>query len=1216
MRTLFAVFALDAKLSAKRPLFWILVIILALVAWGVANGGVRVSSGNADTGGAKAFMTSEFANARLLSILVFFFYTFFIAVAAGLTIIRDEELKVGPILHATPLTVGQYIWGKFGAVVASFVVVLALHLAFSAFAHYFLAGAKNDEFIGPFRPWNYIAPALIFALPQILFVGGVSFALGAITRRPILVFVLPVALFLVNVFFLLDWSPAWLDPRIDHLLAWLEPSGSRWLETTWLKVDRGVAFYNTQSIALDWPFALSRLAMIAIGLASVAWSVRSFRASLRGTRAKTAGVVQPGSAENMRAEVPRLANLGSLSMSIEPPGLLRGIAEVARVEFRELRSQAGLYIFVPLILLQTISVGLFRTGAFDTPLLATPGTLAASTMNTLTLLVCFLLLFYTVESLERERANGFDMIHGSTSVRSASILFGKSIANSLVGVVVLLAAVLANAIVLLVQHKVPFELRPFLILWGLLLVPTFIAWTSFVAMVQSLVRNRYGSYAIGLVVLAFTGWAQFRGWVTWTGNWNLWNTVAWSDMSVLELGRGALIWNRILVLTLAVLFTAVAVRMYPRRQLDAVNIARRLQPGPMLRGALWPALLALPPIACAIVLHVMVNAGFQGDAREKAAKDYWRKNIETWKDAPTPAIRDVTLDLALVPIERSFHAKGAYVLENDKPSALAKFPITPGPHYEQLKFTFDGEPATFENRSGLYILSPKTPLAPGARTTLGFEYDGVFPKGSTKNGGGASEFILGGGVVLTSFGPSFVPMLGFADSVGVDEDNRSDAKDYADDYYVGQTDSAFGTNTPYTTNIRVTVPEGWRANSVGTLTSDEAHDGQHTFTWTSDHPVTFFNVVAGHWSERKGAGTTIYYHPAHTYNIEEMGRALDAARKHYSEWFYPFPWQELKLSEFPNLATYAQGFPSNITFSEGIGFLTESDERANVAFAVTAHESAHQWWGNILNPGKGPGGNILSEGMAHFSTILLEEAELGPRARIAFAKQIEAEYGNARQVDSERPLVKCDGSRPGDTSVTYDKGGWVFWMLLNHMGRENALAGLKAFIRKYEKGPDHPVLQDFVADMRPFAPDPAAYDAFVKPWFFEVVVPEYKIEHETRTKLADGAWEVRASVKNVGTASMPLTVAATRGERFADSDAQPKPALESAAAATASVQAAETKPGDKPAEPYLESRTEITLGAGESKEIVLRCEFEPQQLLVDPDALVLQLNRKLAIARF
>ena len=217
----------------------------------------------------------------------------------------------------------------------------------------------------------------------------------------------------------------------------------------------------------------------------------------------------------------------------------------------------------------------------------------------------------------------------------------------------------------------------------------------------------------------------------------------------------------------------------------------------------------------------------------------------------------------------------------------------------------------------------------------------------------------------------------------------------------------------------------------------------------------------------------------------------------YSEWFYPYPWKELKLSEFPDLATYAQGFPTNITFSEGIGFLTEDSPEIHVAFEITAHEAAHQWWGNILTPGKGPGGNILSEGMAHFSTILLVEQIKGLNARIDFGKRLETNYGKSRHPDSERPLVKTDGTRPGDTTVTYDKGGWVFWMLLNHMGRDRALEGIQAFFKTYHGNPDHPVLQDFVEAMRPFAPDPAAYDAFTRQWFFEVVLPEYRL-HEPR----------------------------------------------------------------------------------------------------------------------
>ena len=41
------------------------------------------------------------------------------------------------------------------------------------------------------------------------------------------------------------------------------------------------------------------------------------------------------------------------------------------------------------------------------------------------------------------------------------------------------------------------------------------------------------------------------------------------------------------------------------------------------------------------------------------------------------------------------------------------------------------------------------------------------------------EFILPSSVVLTSFRPSIVPVLGYVEEVGIDDDNRHDAKDTA-----------------------------------------------------------------------------------------------------------------------------------------------------------------------------------------------------------------------------------------------------------------------------------------------------------------------------------------------------------------------------------------------------------------------------------------------------
>lgn len=79
---------------------------------------------------------------------------------------------------------------------------------------------------------------------------------------------------------------------------------------------------------------------------------------------------------------------------------------------------------------------------------------------------------------------------------------------------------------------------------------------------------------------------------------------------------------------------------------------------------------------------------------------------------------------------------------------------------------------------------------------IGFEHEGSYPRGISKRGDGAPEFILPSSVVLTSFRPSIVPMLGFHDSVGIDEENYQDPKEYREDFYKGQTDSFIGARAP------------------------------------------------------------------------------------------------------------------------------------------------------------------------------------------------------------------------------------------------------------------------------------------------------------------------------------------------------------------------------------------------------------------------------------
>jgi hypothetical protein len=174
-------------------------------------------------------------------------------------------------------------------------------------------------------------------------------------------------------------------------------------------------------------------------------------------------------------------------------------------------------------------------------------------------------------------------------------------------------------------------------------------------------------------------------------------------------------------------------------------------------------------------------------------------------------------------------------------------------------------------------------------------------------------------------------------------------------------------------------------------------------------------------------------------------------------------------------------------------------------------------------------------------------------------------------------------------------------MLYDFMGHDRALAGVQHFIRTWSESRDHPALQDFVAAMRPYAPNPSEYDAFVKQWFEDRAMPEYRITEARKVRRGSG-YDVTLTVQNRGTGRMPVEIAAAAGERWAK-------ASEDA-----------SKEGDSPRRPsaqnpsYREARESITLGAGESRTLTIHCVFPPEKVVVDPDVRVLQLRRKQAVA--
>ncbi len=248
LRRLRLVAALDLGESLRRPLFLIFAALMAWNGWLMSRGDWIFRSNSTSLGGQKAWVDSEFQIAYVFALITWFMVSFFVAVAAGMPLIRDAEHKVGELLHATPLRPGEYVWGKLlAAFLACLAAVAVLPLAVGVFSH-FLQDVANPDMYGPFVLLNYVRPFLVFLVPAVLFAAGMAFAIGAFTGRPILVFLFPIGAFLLceNLFW--RWRPPDLNPAVDAFLRAIDPSGFRWLRQTWLTVDRGLAVYNDQPV--------------------------------------------------------------------------------------------------------------------------------------------------------------------------------------------------------------------------------------------------------------------------------------------------------------------------------------------------------------------------------------------------------------------------------------------------------------------------------------------------------------------------------------------------------------------------------------------------------------------------------------------------------------------------------------------------------------------------------------------------------------------------------------------------------------------------------------------------------------------------------------------------------------------------------------------------------------------------------------------------------
>ena len=778
---------------------------------------------------------------------------------------------------------------------------------------------------------------------------------------------------------------------------------------------------------------------------------------------------------------------------------------------------------------------------------------AVGAMNPLTTCVCLLLLFYTVESLERERHDAAGAIAIATPVRTGSILLGKALAQqpwSAWRSSLAVAAGRADRDPATRARSASSSARS---CWsgGCCWCRRSCSGRAFVMAVQSLTRNRYATYAIA------PGRARLHGLSPAHGRDQLGRQLAALERGAVERhqrprarphgpGPQPRCWRS----AWRSFFLALTVRFYPRREADATPD----RPAASARGSLLGTALRLAPVRRSCRSSPGILAGARGRAgasrarpakklpegllaqeprhlpRLAAARHHRRRPRPRPRSRPEPAQR----------------VDGTYDLVNNRGQAARRqIPLTGGLHWEIARVDARRQAVQARRTARASTSSRRRPpLAPGGKARLGFRFEGSFPGGISKNGGGTMEFILPSGVVLTSFGRASCRSLGFMRA------GRRRRREHATSPRSTPTTTTRGRPTR-SLGARTPVHDPDHDHRAGRVHAQlggarsratTSKDGRRTAVWESDQPVNFFNVVAGRWEVRRGEGTAVYYHPGHPYNVDEMVEALDAARKYYSEWFRPYPWKELKLSEFPALATYAQGFPTNITFSEGIGFLTESDPEIQRRLHGHRARGRAPVVGQHARARQGARAATCSpRGWRTSRRSCCSSRSRACTPASSSAKRIEDSYAKSRQ----RRLRTPAGQDRRHAATATDR----------HL-RQGRLGLLDA---PEPHGPRPDARRHPRRSSRPTTPTPTTRcsrtsspcDAPVRRrpgglrrLHAAVVLPGRRARvprcTTPRKRRPGRSWKATAPVENIGTGTMPVEVAAVRGRRFDDAG-QPRP---------------------------------------------------------------------------
>lgn len=994
---------------------------------------------------------------------------------------RDFQYGMDQFVFSAPIKKRDYYFGKFiGAAIVSVIPLLGISLG--ALIAPILAPVFDlcpPERFGEVIWSGHLQGILVFGIPNVIISGVLLFVLSIIFRSNIVSFIgamLILVSYVVSGSYTQDIQKEWLANLLD-------PFGIR--PFTIMTKYATVAEKNLNAVSLHGELLVNRLIWIGISLLLLIavyyrFSFNAKREKVRKAQ-KTKQVEVPIIEKNVKFES---TNAATFSMNI--------FWNLVKFETKAIIKNPTFIIIISIgiiNLIANISSFTSRYGAAQYPVTYN---VVDAIKGSFGIFIIGFITFYTGVLVWKERDAKINEIHDATPVKTG-VLFASKLVALILALSIVLACTIGVGILTQTAHGYyNYQLGVYLKSIMIISLLSYSFMAVFSLLLHYLIDNRYIAYftfVIFIIVNSFI-WGLFE---INTNMLNFGNTpsIIYSDMN----GFGPFVlstfWFKIYWALACLMLCFVIISFYIRGKESQfkfrwINAKKQFVKNKI---AIVISLLAFVLCGSFVFYNTKILNTYSSPKELETMQVEYEKKYKKFENLTQPRFYKLNYFIDIFPNERCMTAKVVAWAKNNSTNSIAELHFTLPQQMDSVRIGIPGAQLKWKDSDLKYqIYKLASPLQPNdsikisidvRKTSKGFENEVSFTQ-LTQNGTFFNNLDI-------------LPFFGYNNNAEISDKNkriklklparnrmpRLNEKDLVTrmDTYLGKGLDWVDVNTTISTSLDQT------AIAPGSLLKTWSASGRRYFNYRLDHKsLNFYSFISAKYEVARkkwnGINLEVYYDKQHAYNVPNMLKSMQKSLEYYIANFGPYYHKQCRIVEFPRYANFAQAYPGTMPYSEGIGFITDLREvkkdDIDQVYYVAAHEMAHQYWAHQVCGANMQGSEMMSEGFAQYSALMVMEKEYGKDKMKKFLKYEMDGYlsGRSSELEGEQPLMKTEGQQ----YIHYQKASLVMYYLKEMIGENRVNQALKNLIDNYgyKKSP-FPTSIDAINELRKVTPDSLHY---------------------------------------------------------------------------------------------------------------------------------------------